>query len=370
MTLVARFQFGNLPLYIGDTLLTKDEPSTKVVTLVGQQDLNALLASDTKFSVTGARQKLFTFDNGPSQTTIAWAGLVRQASRVIEALVEAAPSTEDEALDAIFSVPETDRNELGIIGTILELIGADQVKRTNFEYGFVKTHKVGELDLTVSGTGAPWLLETSPQLIGPVLSPANTGLQTGDYAYRSGVALGTFLNAAGGLTGFNVTSRWGGPVEIVYFYAGRLDRLSNILYLCFEVFNDSGKARLRNINFFVAHRYVDGRLVVSVVDQMAGKTSIEATILQSLLVQDPIPVSTPSEALSWVSFAHDKIGVFVQIDPALSTVPSLLFMMNGSNAADMVSVEVEGFHVTVEFSARFKQQLREQVQAVLTVPLA
>src|SRR5262249_5218892 len=119
MTMIARIIRDRVPIYLGDLLLSGEGNGNRDLDIPAIAKINARLPGGTSRSVIGLTQKLNLISD---RLVVAWAGNVLQARLLIREISEAVAggaSTWQEVGHVLQQTPESDRNDVSLIGSIL-----------------------------------------------------------------------------------------------------------------------------------------------------------------------------------------------------------------------------------------------------------
>ena len=259
MTLIARLTRNGTPLYLGDLLISREGKTSERVDIPTVANINAKLPPDITRSVVGMSQKLNLISD---RLLVAWAGNMLQArllTREIAEKVADGIATKWQDIGAIIDrIPEGDRNDVSLIGTILNP-GID------IQHFHLCAQKklVNGIEIVTAGSGADDLIALASQ----------TGvIQTGTtdnflWAVKQGLSLAAALVGYELSTGDNILNWWGGAIEIAGIANGRFRKASNILHSIWQAtMTDKDRYEIRLIPKFIKYDYFEDVLLVQTLD--------------------------------------------------------------------------------------------------------
>jgi hypothetical protein len=273
MTLIARVQFRHAPIYIGDLLVSS--PSGRVQSRVDiplRVDVNSGLPEDSTFHISGLRQKLNLIS---PRLLVSFAGNLLQAYSMINALRELDQSGKlslTTASELISSTPESDKDNLVLIGTIIEpkRRGA-QLYSLNYR---ATQRSIAGGVITAGGSGEVALRNFLPNLlrINPVpLSDDNLY----DWADLFALNLASNLFGRELFAGKNLVDMWGGGFEVATFQSNdTFAKLDDILFIFFGVILSPNRdeGAIKFLPFLVKNQYFEDALLVRITEcEMNGR---------------------------------------------------------------------------------------------------
>jgi hypothetical protein len=259
MTLIARLTRNGTPLYLGDLLISREGKTSERVDIPTVANINAKLPPDITRSVVGMSQKLNLISD---RLLVAWAGNMLQArllTREIAEKVADGIATKWQDIGAIIDrIPEGDRNDVSLIGTILNP-GID------IQHFHLCAQKklVNGIEIVTAGSGADDLIALASQA---------GVIQTGTtdnflWAVKQGLSLAAALVGYESSTGDNILNWWGGAIEIAGIANGRFRKASNILHSIWQAtMTDKDRYEIRLIPKFIKYDYFEDVLLVQTLD--------------------------------------------------------------------------------------------------------
>jgi hypothetical protein len=246
MTLVAGLSIGGLPAFMGDLLLSWGMPSE--VDLPTLRSPGVFPGTDRDYAA-GLAQKLIIVR---PYLLIAWAGLKREATRIIEELDKALPRTKqlEEHPEALFEILNSCSEGTEIIALIIAgtSIFPFCVRTRGFEIDDKRVYLLG------SGAGDFFsFLQECPELV-PSQEQVD-GL----------LARTTMLRFAARAMAFQVIGKglensWGGGFEVAYPTSNGFQKIDRLMFRAWKLYHD-GTYEYSGHSFF--SRYVGQDLLLS-----------------------------------------------------------------------------------------------------------
>lgn len=349
MTLIASFLINNVPVLIGDLLISHERGGQAVdVSIPSWHEANQFIQDEGPVRIINLYQKLNLISDN---VCIAWSGSLIQAKTLIKHLRSEIQSRDINYIEysrMLAEYSKEDTSDLTIISHFVEngILKRDHLGAPPFPYD--------GLEVQVAGSGASYFLEAIQYTITPEPSDANSL----DLNHVVGPAL-TFVATAFGnqiLTGDGVAEGWGGGFEIAFLMNGKFKKLSNVMFLYWyaqEMID--GAINISEVPMFVKTEYLGHNLSVFVCDGR-DKISIPRHYLISPVFDSSAP-STPSHP----SLDFDWLVNYVHIDHAdgQSSAMSRVEHYNGVEAP--VTVIKEGKEYKVGFKKSYLESLFKDV---------
>ena len=270
MTLIARSNFKGVSFYLGDLLLSSEVKSGDAIDIPAANDINKLLPESSSRHVSGMVQKLNVLSD---RLIVAWAGSYIQALSMIRELSELDRSVTNlrraNIKKLIMSVPENDRDELSLIGSVCVSNHKQEgdLYIEHFSYQTTKCTRPGEV-IHVAGSGAKNIIDLIPRIVDG--RPPPSSLDEGLYEWVKQTALGVLGQLVGQemLLGQNILDWWGGAFEIATIEDQTFKKVENTLFTFWRLLPDeSGKFMdLRLIPKFLKYDYFSDVLIIQILD--------------------------------------------------------------------------------------------------------
>ena len=271
MTLVARFNVGNIPVMLADVLVSTDGEVPDTLNIPASAAINKNFPDDHKLRIHSLVQKINVLSD---RLIVAFSGDGDQAKDVAEVLSGIAHSIildEELVLSTLDNIEVERKDKLQIIGV---LTTPDSDDPNGFQYRFFgngvkKTYlgpSFGKMGV-VAGSGIEDFLEVlqafSPNVGMLVSASENSFIQ----AELLSAALACQFTGYEFSTGKNLMASWGGGIELLVPWAGKFKKLDHIVHLFWKVVSDrKGRHRLVLEPRFVKNQYWDDTLLIRVVE--------------------------------------------------------------------------------------------------------
>ncbi len=180
MTLIARITIDGIPVYIGDLLLSSERKPDKEIHIPAATDINKFISSSKGRFIAGLTPKLNILSH---RLIMGWAGSRMQARSLmkdIRALEGMSKFNWPGVLELVEQLPESDKNDVSLIGTILT---SDVPPKTGLHFDHfnfrMEKHLLsgGEIEIRCAGTGTKDLLDAVPQVVHSVKWTASNSLK-------------------------------------------------------------------------------------------------------------------------------------------------------------------------------------------------
>jgi len=358
MTIIARITKGNLPLFVGDILLSsKEHPRIPVSLPTTTGDVNQYFLQRATTYVAGVVQKVNILADG---LVVAWAGKEDQARILCQALqIAFQGGVEPDRLAAIIRTEQFRyRDDVSLLGSVMFEKDGDTIFH-NFGY---RTQRAGvpHLRVDVGGNGA---LEFTTLLT----SLAST------FSFGKGAAAGSDPERILGFgrllvgtlmgnehaTGGGVARGWGGGFELALpmmtSERPKFEKQSIGLHVPFEVIEENGYPVLVAIYRFIKYSYEGERLVIRVLDLKAdGYADLGVHLVSPLLAENPNLEITREEMYN---FDHTLLQCHIREVKSGRAVQSVKFNPAG---LDDVVIRRDGDGTILEIKTSLLQRLSEQ----------
>ena len=270
MTLIARANFNGVSFYLGDLLLSRKGKSGDAIDIPAANDINKLLPESSMRHVSGMVQKLNILSD---RLIVAWAGSRSQAHTMIRELSELDRSATTlfraDIEKLIMGVPENDRDELSLIGSVClpNYKQEGDLYIEHFSYRTTKCTRPGEV-IHVAGSGADDLINLMPRIVNGRPPPSN--IDEGLYEWVKQTAIGTLGQFVGQemLLGHNLPNWWGGAFETAVIEDQAFKKIKDTLFTFWRLLPDeSGEfLHLGLIPKFLKYDYFEDVLIVQKLD--------------------------------------------------------------------------------------------------------
>ena len=332
MTLIARIRFRGMPLYIGDLLVSRDGEAAEQVDIPASKDINAMLPTSVGRSIVGLQQKIIIVND---RLIVSWAGSYIQARaliRDIRTAVDRGASSYEAIDEVIENVPESDRNDVSLIGTVLtpdsEQRGATRL--SNFHYGACRC-VFGDVEVVAAGTGADDLFQLLQQILAAEPLP-NCDRESDEFfncVMKLGYALTAYLVGDETSTGQNILDWWGGAFEVATYTSGKFEKFSNSLHTSWRAVRvNPEKYEIQLGPRFVKYDYFGNALVAQTLNLSSGQAKGLVNIEEhSCRIYTPFLESESDSDFSKFSipsFSHKALCCYVFIEPQVENLRNLV----------------------------------------------
>jgi len=283
MTLIARINIDGVPIYIGDLLLSSERKPDSEIHIPAAADINKFIPSSKGRFVAGLTPKLNILNR---RLIIGWAGSPAQARslmRDVRALEGGNQFNWPGVLELIGQLPEQERNEVSLVGTILT---PDDPPKAGLHYDHfafqAEKHLLsgGAIEIRCAGTGAKTLLDTLSQITRPIKWARSDDLENRFFtAEKVAMALQGTLIGHETISGQNLLEWWGGGIEVATLRGQRFEKVGNTLHTFWRVLpNDRSGNNLFLIMRFIKYDYHEDILVIQTFDGSINPHNCELKI--------------------------------------------------------------------------------------------
>jgi hypothetical protein len=382
MTLIARSEINGIPFYTADTLLSSAvEPDSmglvrgkhKTIAIPAATDINAFLTSDSKRTITGMVQKLNILSD---RLIVAWAGSLVQARAMLRDLAALDKSsdvlTDELVREVIEGVPEHERNDLVLIGSISRKDPHGRILVSHFHYRAEMVSEVGE-EHVVAGTGRPEFMEFLSDMR-PTLSERLKCVGSGQFESVERLGFLAFGHFVGQdiVRGNNLRDWWGGAFEVATFREGSFRKLTeSTVILFFQLTESERQLLLEMIPILIKYDYVDDSLFIQ---QLRGEFSADTTLasmsyglyLCTPLLGEVPPLTLVEDIL--LNFKHTTLCCFI-IDKRREKMKQILRVFHDSDGIDKISATIDSCNIRIDIDAPIIEALLRDASAATNLPV-
>lgn len=331
MTLIAAFTVNNIPVILGDIMISNPVHGGDVETsMPSVSDVNKLICNHTKLRVVGLIQKVNLVSE---QVCIAWSGSYVHARLFLKYM-------RSHCKGKRLSLAEYDRvidgypgEDLGDISIISYFHGGHGFGRRYLNAPLFDLD--GFSDLQAAGSGTPAFIQSLGDLAGSSLGGQTSALAD---AIRPAIAFTTHAFGSQIVTGNGAIEGWGGAFEIAYPTSDRWIKLSNVLHLTWIV-HDSEQVRIAPVcvPYFVKITYRGERMVVFVADFREGSMGDTLYTVDPVYgIDDEPTIEPPTMEYTWLAnhfyFGTGDHRCYSRVDYFGSDERPIVISLNGREA--------------------------------------
>jgi hypothetical protein len=345
MTLIAAFTVNNIPVILGDIMISNPVHGGDVeVSMPSVGDANKLISSHSELRVVGLIQKVNLVSE---QVCIAWSGSFVHARLFLKYMrnhCNAKRLSIAEYNGVIDGYPGEDLGDISIISYFHDGhgFGRRYLNAPLFDLD-------GFTDLQAAGSGTKAFIQSLEDLAGSRLSGETSAMAD---AIRPAISFATHAFGSQIVTGVGVIEGWGGAFEIAYPVSDRFVKVSDVLHLTWIVRDsEQGDISAECIPYFVKIAYQGERMIVFVADFREDSKG------DSLYVVDPVygisdapTIESPTMEYTWLAnhfhFATGERPCYSRVDYFSSKERPVIIKLNGREAT--FSFEEKFFRKLVE----------------------
>lgn len=345
MTLIAAFTVNNIPVILGDIMISTPVHGGEVeISMPSVGDINKFISSHTELRVVGLIQKVNLVSE---QVCIAWSGSFVHARLFLKYMrshCNAKRLSLAEYNRIIDGYPGEDLGDISIISYFHDGhgFGRRYLNAPLFDLD-------GFTDLQAAGSGTPAFIQSLEDLAGSRLSGESSAMAD---AIRPAISFTTHAFGSQIVTGEGAIEGWGGAFEIAYPVSDRFVKVSDVLHLTWIVHDsEQGRISAECIPYFVKIAYKGERMIVFVADFREDSKG------DSLYVVDPVygindtpTIESPTMEYTWLAH-HFHLGTGER--PCYSRVDYF-----GSEERP-IRIKLNGREAVLSFEERYLRKLYE-----------
>jgi hypothetical protein len=331
MTLIAAFTVNNIPVILGDIMISNPVHGGDVeISMPSVSDVNKLISSQTRLRVVGLTQKVNLVSG---QVCIAWSGSFVHARLFLKYMRRHCNAKR-------LSLAEYNRIIDGYPGEDLEDISI--ISYFHDGHGFGRRYLNAPLfdldgftDLQAAGSGTTAFIQSLEDLAGSMLSGESSAMAD---AIRPAVSFTSHAFGSQIVTGEGAIEGWGGAFEIAYPVSDRFVKVRDVLHLTWIVHDsEQGDFSAECIPYFVKLAYKGERMIVFVADFREDSKG------DSLYVVDPVygindtpAIEPPTMEYTWLAnhfhFGTGERPCYSRVDYFGSEERPIVVQLNGREA--------------------------------------
>lgn len=331
MTLIAAFTVNNIPVILGDIMISNPVHGGDVeVSIPSVGNVNKVVSGHTDLRIVSLIQKVNLVSE---QVCIAWAGSLVHAKLFLKYMRSHCKDNRlslDEYNMIIDGYPGEDLGDISIISYFHDgfYFGRRYLNAPLFDLD-------GFTDLQAAGSGTPAFIKSLEDLAGSRLSGETSLLAD---AIRPAILFTTHAFGSQIVTGEGAIEGWGGAFEIAHPVSDRFVKVSDVLHLTWIVQDsEGGRISAECIPYFVKIAYKGERMIVFVADFRDDSKG------DSLYVVDPVyglndspTIEPPTMEYLWLA-NHFHVGTgerpcYSRIDYFGSKERPVIIKLNGRTA--------------------------------------
>jgi len=281
MTLIATLTISNLPVLIGDALLSGEESGQNLaIPTIG--NVSNVFPEGSGYTITGLRQKINIINEN---LAIGWAGSYIAAKTIISELKKQSNSQKltRQSIHDFFREIYRNPSEWGanqgvaFLGYIADSEGIE-----HFEYSFndcliYQTNSSRYGDVKICGSGNSYMENLLKKISRPSLGSGKIQTDFDDVVIECLTICGWLFNYEMSVSE-NLWSYYGGAYEIATLVEGRFQKLNDITYLAWIIENIDIAPKLKLVNQGFKLAYIDDLLCIHTIN-FDGLRDITSTVL-------------------------------------------------------------------------------------------
>lgn len=370
MTIIARSTFRGVPVFFGDVLLSSDLKSQHEVAIPATSNINAKLPDGVERNITGIAQKLNILS---PRLIVCWAGSLVQGRAMLRDLSaldqKSKKLTTEMVFAAIDAVPERERDDLSIIGSICNADSSGGVELLSFLYQ-ANVGVCGDAEYAVSGSGTAEFFKLVEGLM-PKMGPIPQSIDSGLYEYAEQFSYSMLALCVGEemLLGRNLLEWWGGAFEFAGLRNGRFEKLGgNTVFLFFKVIRAEGSASLRFTPVFLKYDYIDQSLLIQKICAVGRPDGQIAVASHDIHLCSPLLEASPRE-ISVPGF-DCKTLCCITLDVQNGEVEQGIRIFYDSDGCDLFSLEAQQSELVIKLKPDLRSALIQDAESQLGIPVS